>query len=99
MAYVILLHFIYHCVCVCSAAQSCTTFCDSTFLLYPWNSPGKNTGVSCHFLLQGIIPPQASNLCFLHWQADTLPLSHRGSPYPLVSRYQSLAVDAVGPSG
>ena len=22
-------------------------------LLYPWDSPGKNTGVGCHFLLQG----------------------------------------------
>ena len=27
-------------------------------LLYPWNSPGKNTGVACHFLLQGIFPTQ-----------------------------------------
>ena len=25
-----------------------------TRLLHPWNSPGKNTGVGCHFLLQGI---------------------------------------------
>ena len=25
-------------------------------LLHPWNSPGKNTGVGCHFLLQGIFP-------------------------------------------
>ena len=25
-------------------------------LLCPWDSPGKNTGVSCHFLLQGIFP-------------------------------------------
>ena len=27
-------------------------------LLYPWDSPGKNTGVSCHALLQGIFPTQ-----------------------------------------
>ena len=26
-------------------------------LLYPWNFPGKNTGVGCHFLHQGIFPP------------------------------------------
>ena len=71
----------------------------ATRFLCSWDSPGKNTGVGCHFPLQGIIPSQASNLCFLHWQADTLPLSHRGSPYPLVSRYQSLVVDAVGPYG
>ena len=25
-------------------------------LLCPWNSPGKNTGVGCHALLQGIFP-------------------------------------------
>ena len=40
--------------------------------------------VGCHFLLQGIFPTQASNLhllCFLHWQVDSLPLHHVGSPY------------------
>ena len=30
-------------------------------LLCPWNSPGKNTGVGCHALLQGIFPTQGSN--------------------------------------
>ena len=47
-------------------------------LLCPWDSPGKNTGVGYHFLLQGIFPTQGSNqslLYFLHWQADSLPLS------------------------
>ena len=29
-------------------------------LLYPWDSPGKNTGVGCHFLLQGIFPSRVS---------------------------------------
>ena len=55
--------------------------------LYPtklfclWKFPGKNTGVVCHFLLQGIFPTQGlslSLLCLLHWQADSLPLSHLG---------------------
>ena len=49
--------------------------------LCPWDFPGKNTGVSCHF--QGIweiFPTQGLNLCLLHWQADSLPLSHQGSP-------------------
>ena len=39
--------------------------------------PGKNTGVGCHSLLQGIFPTQGLNphpLCLLHWQADSLPL-------------------------
>ena len=34
--------------------QSCLTLCDLTDsrLPHPWDSPGKNTGVGCHFLLQ-----------------------------------------------
>ena len=28
----------------------------------------------------GIFPDQGSNLCLLHWQADSLPPSHQGSP-------------------
>ena len=42
--------------------------------------PGKNTGVGCHFLLQGLFPTQGSDLCLLHWQVNSLPLSHQGSP-------------------
>ena len=38
------------------------------------------TGVDCHLLLQGIFPSQELNLHILHWQADSLPLSHQGSP-------------------
>ena len=34
--------------------QSCPTLCDpiDPRLCRPWDSPGKNTGVGCHFLLQ-----------------------------------------------
>ena len=49
----------------------------------PWDFPGKNTGVGCHFLLQGIFPIQGLNPCLLHllhWQADTLPLAPLGKP-------------------
>ena len=49
-------------------------------LLCPWDFPGKNTGVGCHFLLQGIFPTQGSNPCLLHWQVNSFPLSHHGSP-------------------
>ena len=45
--------------------------------------PGRNSAVGCHFLLQGIFPTQGSNphlLWLLHWQADSLPQSHLGSP-------------------
>ena len=50
-------------------------------LLCPWDFPGKNTAVDCHFLLQGIFLTQGLNPCLLHWQANSLPLSHQGSPY------------------
>ena len=38
-------------------------------LLCPWNFPGKNTGVSSHFLFQKIFLIHGSNQCLLHWQA------------------------------
>ena len=50
----------------------------------PLASPGKNTGVGCQFLLQGIFPTLGSNLrllYFLHWQADSLPLAQPGKPH------------------
>ena len=37
-------------------------------LLWPWYSPGKNTGVDSHSLLQGIFLIKRSNLCLLHWR-------------------------------
>ena len=36
--------------------------------------------MGCHFLLPGIFPTQGSNLHLLHWQVDSLPLNHPGSP-------------------
>ena len=61
----------YACVCVYSVTSVVS---DSLWpyglqparLLYPWTSPGKNTGVSCHALLQGIFPTQGLNPCLLH---------------------------------
>ena len=52
------------------------------------NFPGKNTGVGCHFLLQGIFSTQGSNPCLLrlrHWQAASFPLRHLGSPKYLIN--------------
>ena len=48
--------------------------------LYLCDFPYENTGMGCHFLLQGILQTQGSNQHLLHWQADSLPLSHLGSP-------------------
>ena len=47
------------------------------------DSLGKNTGVGCLALLQGIFPTQGLNprlLCLLHWQASSLPLVPPGKP-------------------
>ena len=74
------------CVCV-----SCSVIVNSlqphglysARLLCPWNSPGKNTGVGCHALLQGIFLTQGSNphlLCLMHWRQILYPLSQQGSP-------------------
>ena len=52
-------------------------------LLCLWNFPYKNIGVGCHFLLQRIFPVQVWNLLLLHllhFQVDSLPLHHLGSP-------------------
>ena len=48
-------------------------------LLCSRNSPGKNPGECCHFFLRGIFLTQGSNPHLLHWQMDSLPLSHLGS--------------------
>ena len=40
--------------------------------LCPWTSPGKNTRVGCHLLLQGIFPTQELNLCLPALKADSL---------------------------
>ena len=51
-----------------------------TRVLCPWDSPGKNTGVGCHFLLQGIFPTQGSNPGLLPCGQTLYHLSHQGSP-------------------
>ena len=44
--------------------------------------------MGCHFLLQGIFPTQGSSADLLHWQVDSLPLSHLGSPRELIGKSQ-----------
>ena len=68
------------------AAQSHLTLCDPTDCSQPGSSvhgdfPGKNTGVGCHSLLQGIFPTQGSNLGLLHCGQILYCLSHQGSPW------------------
>ena len=57
-------------------------------LLCPWDSPGKNAGVGCHALLQGIFPTQGSDphlLRLLHWQVVSLPLMPPGKSSSFVA--------------
>ena len=51
-----------------------------TRLLCPWDSPGQNTGVGGHSLLQGIFLTQGLNPGLLHCQRILYRLSHQGSP-------------------
>ena len=72
------------CMLSCSVTQSCPTLCDPMDYSPPtglfWNFLGKNPGVSYHFLLQRIFSTQRLNLCLLHWQEDSFPLSYLESP-------------------
>ena len=52
-------------------------------LLYPRDSPGKNTEEGCHALLHRIFPTQGLNLhllCLLHWQVGSLSSLLPGKP-------------------
>ena len=46
----------------------------------PWNSPGQNTGVGSHSLLQGILPTHGWNSGLLHRMQILYQLSHQWSP-------------------
>ena len=77
-------------VCLVSdlPVQLCLTLCDPMEYslldsLVHGNFPGRNTGVGCHALLQGIFLTQGTNpclLCLLHRQASFLPLVPPGKP-------------------
>ena len=53
-------------------------------LLCLWISPGKNIGIGCLFLLQGIFPTQGSNPGLPHCRRILYQMSHKGSPRILV---------------
>ena len=71
---------------LCLVTQSCPTLCDPMDCNLPGSSvhgdcPGRNTGVGCHALLQGIFPTQASNPGLPHWRHTLYRLIHQGSPW------------------
>ena len=55
-------------------------------LLCPWGSPGKNTGVGCHALLQGIFPTQGLNPGLPHCRRILHQLGHQESYYNTVNQ-------------
>ena len=90
------IHITRVCLCVC---VSVCVLSHVWLFVTPWTvvlqaplsmgfSPGKNSGVDCHFLLQGVFPTQGWSLHLLHWQADSLPLSHLGSPMLIIREKQ-----------
>ena len=58
-------------------------------LLRSWDFPGKDTGVGCHFLLQGIFLTQGLNSCLPHCRQTFYYLSYQGSSFHRPSHYQS----------
>ena len=70
---------------LCLVGQSCLTLCDSMDCSPPGSSvhgdsPGNNTGVGCHALLQEIFPTQRSNPGLPQCRWILYHLSHQGSP-------------------
>ena len=64
--------------------QSCPTLCDPMDYSPPGSSvhgdyPGKNTGMGCHALLQGIFPIQGLNPGLWHCRWILYHLTHQGS--------------------
>ena len=78
---------VHYLLLMCPGDQSCPTLCNSVECRLPdsrpWYFLGKNTGMGCHFPLQGIFLAQALNpqlLHLLHWQTDSLSLAPPKKP-------------------
>ena len=65
-----------------------------TRLLCLWDFPGKDTGVGCHFLFQGIFPTQGSNLGLPHCRQIFYQLSYKGS----LKLFQKIAEEGTLPN-
>ena len=73
----------FHTCCVLSCVQLFVTSLTAAYkapLEVHGDSQGKNTGVGCHDLLQGIFPTQGSNTGLLYCRRILYCLSHQGSP-------------------
>ena len=68
-AHLYIFYYTYMCICLCECSVALVISNSSqlyglqpTRLLCPWDSPGKNVGVGCHALLQGVFLTQGSNM-------------------------------------
>ena len=82
---IVLKGYIIFCAVLCLVAQLCATLCDAMDYSLPGSSvhgdsPGKNTGIGCYALQQGIFPTQGSNPGLPHCRQILYHLSHQGSP-------------------
>ena len=68
----------YYCCC-CLVAKLCLTLVTPGSFIHGI-SRANILFMSCHFLLWKIFLTQGLNLHLLHWQTDSLPLSHLGNP-------------------
>ena len=83
------------CSVLCLDIQSCPTFCHPVDCSPPGfsnheDSPGKNTGVGCHALLQGTFPTQGSNPDLPHCRWILYHLSYQESPYRYIGDFISI---------
>ena len=67
---------------LCSSCNVKASYCDcfscwGAQVLGSWTQWLRHMGLSCS-VASGIFPGQGSNPCLLHWQADSLSLSHQG---------------------
>ena len=77
---------------LCLVSQLSPTLCNPMDYSLPGSSvhrdsPGKNTGVGCHALLQGIFPTKGSYPGLLHCRWILYQLSHQGSPQGPIDEY------------
>ena len=79
------LHLMMCCAVLCLVTLSCPTLCNPMDCSPPGpsvhgDSPGKNTGVGCHVLLQGIFPSQGWNPGLVDCRWILYQLSYQESP-------------------
>ena len=88
---------------MCVGVQLCTALwnlmnCSSAGSSVHGVSQAKNTGVGCHFLLQGIFLTQESNLHFLHWRVNPWSLAPPGKSHSKNKSSPNCSLKFLGPA-